>query len=342
MRILQAAPPWFTVPPLRYGGIELVVAALTDGLVAAGHDVTLVASGGSRTNAHLHSVYDTPPSPLLGDTIAELSHALAAHRMAAGFDLVHDHTPLGAALGAAIDGPPVVHTVHGAWTKNACRLYRMISEDVHLVALSDDHASRAPADVRIAGTVHNGIDLDCYPFGATASDHLVWLGRAGPDKGADIAVDVARRTGRPLRMAIKVNEAAEHAWWREVLAPKLEGHHVDITMNATHHQKVSLLRDAVALLAPLRWDEPFGLVLVEASACGTPAVAFARGAASEIIVDGETGVLVEPGDVEAMVEAVDVAATLDRRACRTRVEEHFSAERMLAGYLEVYERVTSP
>lgn len=339
MQILQVAPPWFAVPPVRYGGTELVVAALTDGLVAAGHDVTLVASGGSRTTAHLQSVYDTPPSTQLGDSIVELPHVLSARREAAGFDLVHDHTPLGAAFGAVVAGPPVVHTVHGAWTEPMCRLYRQIAKDVHLVALSDDHASRAPADIPLAGTVHNGIDLARYPFGDTASRHLAWLGRAGPDKGADIAVDVARRTGLPLRMAIKVNEPAEHTWWRDVLVPKLEGHHVDVTLNATHHQKTTLLRDALALLVPLRWDEPFGLMMVEANACGTPVVAFARGAAPELVADGETGVLVEPDDVEALAAAVNEAAALDRRACRDRVEQRFSAERMLAGYLEVYERV---
>ena len=339
MRILQVAPPWFTVPPVRYGGTELVVAALTDGLVAAGHDVTLVASGGSRTTARLRSVYATPPSSALGDTLVELPHVLAARRGAADVDLVHDHSVLGAAVSAVVDGPPVVHTVHGAWTDPLCRVYREIAKDVHLVAISRDHADRAPADLPLAGTVHNGIDLDRYPFGDTASGHLAWLGRAGPDKGADIAVDVARRAGLPLRLAIKVNEPDERAWWHDVLVPKLEGHHVDVTLNATHHQKITLLRDALALVVPLGWDEPFGLMMTEANACGTPVVAFARGAAPELVADGETGVLVEPGDVDAMVAAVEEAATLDRRACRARVEAHFSAPRMLEGYLRVYERV---
>ena len=339
MRILQVAPPWFTVPPERYGGTELVAAALTDGLVAAGHEVTLVASGGSRTAAQLHSVYDTPPSTELGNVLVELPHVLAARRDAPGFDLVHDHTALGAAIGALGDGPPVVHTVHNAWTPPRCRLYREIAKDVHLVAISRDHASRAPTDVPLAGTVHNGIDLDRYPFGDTAGAHLAWLGRAGPDKGADVAVEVARRTGLPLRMGIKVNEPDERRWWHDVLLPELEGHHVDVTLNATHHQKITLLRDALALVTPLSWDEPFGLMMVEANACGTPVVVFARGAAPELVADGETGVLVEPDDVAAMARAVEQAAGLDRRACRHHVEQHFSAGRMLAGYLQVYDQV---
>lgn len=340
MRILQVAPPWFAVPPPRYGGTELVVAALTDGLVAAGHEVTLFASGGSRTTAHLSTVYDTPPTADLGDAIVELPHVFAAHREAAGFDMVHDHTPVGATIGAVADGPPVVHTVHGAWTEATSRLYGEIGKQVHLVAISDDHASRAPADVPVFGVVPNGIDLAPYPFGAAPSDHLAWLGRAGSDKGADVAVEVARRTGRPLRMGIKVNEPDEHAWYDQVLQPLLQHCHVDVTLNATHQEKVELLQDAAAVLMPIRWDEPFGLVMVEANACGAPVIAFARGAAPEVLADGETGILVAPGDVDAMVAAVDRATELDRRACRRRVREHFSAERMLAGYLEVYERVT--
>lgn len=339
MRILQIAPPWFPVPPPGYGGTELVVSALTDGLVAMGHDVTLVASGGSRTSAHLCTVYDRAPSRQLGDSVTELPHVLAGHRRRADFDLVHDHTPLGASLASLAPGPPVVHTVHGPWEEPLVRLYRTICRQVHLVAISHDHAGRAPVDIVLAGIVHNGIDVDRYPFNGDPSRHLAWLGRAGPDKGADLAVEVARRTGRPLRIGMKVNEPAEERWWHEVLEPRIVGQPVEVTFNATHRQKVELLRDALALLAPLRWDEPFGLVLVEAQACGTPVIAFARGAAPELVADGTTGVVVAPDDLDAMVDAVDRVGALERRDCRARVVERFSAARMVDGYATVYDRV---
>lgn len=340
VQVLQIAPPWFEVPPLRYGGTEVVVAGLTDGLVAAGHDVTLLASGGSRTAGCLRTVYDEPPSGQLGDLLVELPHVLAGYRDRWRHDLVHDHTPVGVAVGAMLDGPPIVHTVHGAWTPTLCRLYREVSKDVHLVAISHDHAARAPADLTLAGVVPNGIDLSRYPLSEEPSRDLGWVGRAGPDKGADIAVEVAHRLGRRLRMAVKINEPAEREWWDRVMVPHLDEVEVDVVRNATHAQKLEVLQGSQVLLFPIRWDEPFGLVMAEANACGTPVVAFRRGSAPEVLADGVTGVLVEPGDVDALTAAVDAAGRLDRRACRAHVAHSFSIERMVAGYLQLYERLT--
>lgn len=340
MRILQVAPPWFAVPPPRYGGIELVVSGLADGLVDAGHDTTLLASGGSVTRARLLTVYDEAPSVMLGDTMTELAHALRAYGDPSGYDLVHDHTALGAALGAVAQGPPVVHTLHGPWTDAAVRLYRLISDRVHLVAISHDQASRVPSDVTLAGVVHNGVPVERYPFGAGGGGYLAFLGRASEEKGPATAIEVARRLGRPLRMAIKVNEAAERRYFDEVLTP-LFGPDVEVVVDATHAEKVDILSGAPVLLMPITWPEPFGLVLTEAGACGTPVVAFALGAAPEIVDDGRSGVLVPPGDVDAFCDAVERAERLDRRACRDHVVHNFSTAPMVAGYTAIYERVTA-
>lgn len=339
MRILQVAPPWFTVPPTRYGGVEMVVADLVEGLVAAGHDVTLLASGGSRTSARLHTVFDEPPSTALGSTLVELAHVLALDDLGR-FDVVHDHTVLGTArLALRADGPVAVHTLHGAWDPVTLAVYDRLGRDVALVAISHDQAARAHG-VPLAGVVHNGIDPARYPVVVDRGDELVFLGRASPDKGPVEAIEVARRTGRPLAMAIKVNERDEHAYWHEAIVPRLGTADVRVVRDATHEEKVELLAHAHALVAPIQWDEPFGLVLVEAGACGVPVVAFARGAAPEIVRDGITGALVDQTDgVDGLCDAVDAVADVDGAACRRHVATRFSAARMVAGYLRVYERL---
>jgi glycosyltransferase involved in cell wall biosynthesis len=340
LRILQIAPPWFPVPPDRYGGAELVVAGLTDRLVDAGHDVTLLASGGSRTRARLRTVFADPPSQLLGDPVIEARHILAGYDDRSSYDVIHDHTLIGTVLGSRLSGPPVVHTLHGQWTPTNRPLYRDLGQHVSLVAISHDQAARA-GDIPVAGVVHNGIDIDQHPLGTGDGGYLAWLGRAGQDKGADVALQVAQKLGRPLRMGVKLNEPDEHAWWAQHMEPHLDDAGVEVIHNADHASKVALLRGASVLLFPIRWDEPFGLVMAEANACGTPVVAFARGAAPEVIADGTTGILVETDDIDGMCAAVERAVTFDRSACRQWVADNFSTERMAAGYLRIYEQQAS-
>lgn len=336
MRILQLAPPWFTVPPVRYGGTELVISGLADQLVADGHDVTLLASGGSSTRAELRTVYPTPPSERLGDATVELPHVLAGYQDRHGFDVIHDHTVVGVGVGALLDGPPILHTVHGAWTPALCRLYAAVADRVALVAISHDHAAHAPSGLPLAGVVHNGIDAARYPFEARSRGHLAWVGRAGADKGADLAVAVAARLGLPLHMAMKLNEPDEHRWWDEVMIPLLENTDTTVIHNATHAQKLAILQGAVALLFPIRWDEPFGLTMIEGGACGTPVAAFGRGAVPEVVDHGRTGWVLPPDDVEAMCAAVEGAEAIDRATCRAHVERHFATARMARGYERLY------
>ncbi len=341
MRILQVAPPWFAVPPEGYGGIEAVVANLTDGLVAAGHEVTLLAAGGSRTTAHLCTVHPSPPSEALGDLVAEALHHLAVDELGP-FDVVHDHTLFGTIRLVAAGTRHLVHTLHGPWTPHVRGIYERIGDRVSLVAISR-HQAAAAGRVRVAVTIPHGIDTMRFPMSLHRTDELVFVGRATPDKGPVTAVEVARRTGRPLAMAIKVNEPQERAYWRDVVLPLLKGVDANVVVNATHEDAVAMMARSYAVLVPIDWEEPFGLVMLEAAACGGRVVAFDRGAAGEIVVDGRTGLLVDPGEgVEGMCRAVDAAGTIFPGACREHAEQHYGVDAMVQAHLELYERVTVP
>jgi glycosyltransferase involved in cell wall biosynthesis len=343
MRILQIAPPWFTVPPTGYGGIERVVAALSDGLVDAGHDVTLLASGGSTSKAEVVSVFDTPPSSDLGSTCHELTHVVAGYARRHEFDVIHDHAGFtGAAMGALLDGPPVVHTLHGPWTPEVAALHRQIGDDLHRVAISHDQRSRAPADVRIDHVVHNGLSLTEHPFRAHADPdrHLAFVGRANREKGPEVAVRIARAAGRHLKMAVKINEPPEQVYWDRVVAPLLVGADVEVVRNGTAQDAIDVMSGAEATLFPIAWPEPFGLVMIESMAVGTPVLAYRGGASTELIVDGTTGFLLDPGDVDGMVAAAARVGQLDRAASRAHVRERFSSAAMVAGYETVFAALT--
>lgn len=338
MRIAQLAPPWFAVPPERYGGIEWVVALLADGLADRGHDVTLYASGGSRTRARLVSVFDPPPgATLIGDSWHDAIHAMTAYEDAASFDVIHDHSGLiGPAIGSHVS-VPVVHTLHGPFTEEAKRYYRMLSGRVWFVAISDAQRSFCP-DLSYAGTVYNGIDLDLHALRTEKEDFLLFLGRVNREKGPEIAVEVAHRTGRKLVMAVKKAEAFEQEYWEQVVEPLLDGSE-EIIGEITLDEKVDLLSRARAVLFPIQWPEPFGLVMTESMACGTPVIAFPYGAAPEVIDHGTSGFLVS--SIDEMCEAVERAPEIRAEAARAHVAQRFGADQMVAGYERVFEQVTA-
>lgn len=339
MHVAVIAPPWFTVPPTGYGGIELVVALLADGLVARGHDVTLFASGGSQTKARLVSPLIDPPDPaLLGNTWFDAYHATSAYlEIDHAYDVVHDHSGIvGASLGGLCRGnPPVVHTLHGPWTEPSRKLYGLLHEHVHLVAISTAQQADNPG-IRYAGVVHNGIDLGAYPYVEEKDDFLVYIGRANPDKGPTLAIEVARRAGLPLAMIVKKSEPFERAYWDEIVAPVLHDE-VEVYEAVTHERKVDLLGRARAMVFPIQWPEPFGLVMVESMACGTPVVACPAGAAVELVEEGVTGFLRE--SIDGLVEAVGEVGRCSPAACRARVQHRFSAEAMVSGYERIFRSV---
>jgi glycosyltransferase involved in cell wall biosynthesis len=337
MRIAVIAPPWYTVPPSGYGGIEWVVSLLSDGLTERGHDVTLFAPPGSETEAELvPPLPKVPPEELIGDPWYEAAHAVSAYEHGDEFDLLHDHTgPVGVSIGAMSDCP-TVHTLHGPFTDETTMLYRRIARRHWFVAISESQRSMGPPNLRWAGVVHNGIPVDRYPFREEKDDFVFFLGRADEEKAPHLAIEAARRAGRRLVMCVTTKNEREQAYWADKVVPLL-GDDVEVRGECDQDQKAELLARARALLFPIQWPEPFGLVMTEAMACGTPVVAWRNGSVPEVVSDGETGFIVS--SVKEMAAAVDRVGDLDPHVMRTWVIERFSAEAMVADYERVYQRV---
>ena len=337
MRIAILAPPWFPIPPPRYGGIEWVVALLADGLVDAGHDVTLFATAEARTRANLVPSFPEARPLEIGKTWTELLHALPCVGASDEFDIVNDHTgPLGAVLGG-LTSTPFLHTVHGTVTGDPGKMYAWIARvapDVRLVSISLNQRKPSP-DLPWAANIPNALDLAAYPVQPHRGDYLLFLGRLSQDKGCHRAIDVATEAGVPLKIAGKMRDAAEKLYFETAVRPRL-GPGVEYLGEVTHAEKIDLLQNARATLFPIQWEEPFGLVLVESMACGTPVIATRRGAVPEVVADGRSGIVVD--DASEMVAALADADRLDPFECRRYVEERFSPDRMVRDYEVAYER----
>ncbi len=337
MRIAILSPVWFPVPPVGYGGIEWIVSLLADGLVETGHDVTLFASGDSSTAATLASVFEEAPSAEIGKSGPELRHALSCYERADEFDIVNDHSgPLAAAVGAAV-ATPVVHTVHGPLTGRDGELYASLARvapQVGLISLSLNQRKPQP-DLPWVATCHNALDLDAYPVHSERGEYLLFLGRMSADKGCHRACEVAREAGVPLRIAGKMREPAERDYFEEFVEPHLGIRGIEYLGEVSHGKKVELLQDARATLFPIDWEEPFGLVMIESMACGTPVIATRWGAVPEVIDDGRTGIIVD--DWRQTAGVLEAADALDPDEMRRVVEESFTPARMVADYVAAYE-----
>jgi glycosyltransferase involved in cell wall biosynthesis len=337
MRIAVLAPPWFAVPPSGYGGIEWVVALLADGLAESGHDVTLFATRDSRTKARLGYVFERAPSEHIGRTAWELRHVLACYERAEDFDVINDHSgPAAAAVGGAI-ATPVVHTVHGPLDGEPGRIYASlaaVAPDVGLVSLSLNQRKPLP-ELNWIANCPNALDFSVYPCKPHRGDYLLFLGRLSPDKGAHRAIAVAMEADLPLKIAGKLREQKEQQYFREYVEPHLGHHGIEFLGEVNHGQKVELLQDARATLFPIEWEEPFGLVMIESMACGTPVIATRYGAVPEVIEHGRSGIIVD--HYRQMAAALEDLDRIDPLECRRYVEERFAPERMVASYLEAYE-----
>ena len=332
LRIGLIAPPWVPVPPSVYGGTEQVIDVLARGLTEAGHEVTLFASGDSTCPVARRWLYPKA----LGTTtslFAEMGQVQAAYDEFADLDVIHDHTLLGP-LWALAEGavPPIVTTSHGPFTPVLRRHFETIADRVAVVAISHHQLSTAPG-LRGATVIHHGIDVERIPEGAGDGGYVLFLGRMSPDKGPDRAILAARAAGRRILVAAKMWEPEEQRYFREHVEPLL-GPDATYVGEPTVAEKFALLAGAAALVNPIRWAEPFGLVMIEALASGTPVLAFAEGSAPEIVEDGVTGFVCR--DHDELVERLGRVDEIDRARCRAAAVSRFSRQRMVNDHVLLY------
>ena len=339
MKILQVAPLWERVPPPGYGGTEAVVSVLTDALVRAGHDVTLWASGDSLTLAELRSIY---PRGLrtAGDvsdcTPYEWVHAGAAIAGAKEFDIIHNHAMEPVMALAGLVNVPMLTTMHCLITSDTRIVWQHYSGYYNTISRAQFSTVPPLKKPQHAGAVRNAVDVASFPFSTQKDDYLLCLNRVAPEKGTHLAIEAARRAGRKLIIAGKV-DPVDRDYYEAAVKPRVDGRDVVFLGEADQRTKRELYARAACVLVPICWEEPFGLVMVEAMACGTPVIAFARGAAPELIVDGETGFLVD--DVDSMLEALGKIDTIEPDCFRQHVEANFDVPVMVEGYLRLYREI---
>ena len=337
MRIGLVSTPWVPVPPPAYGGIEIVVDRLARGLASAGHDVLLAAPANSTCPVpHVPGLAEVDPGAgITGDAITELNHVITAYAAMADMDVIHDHTVSGPLYRHRPAGVPVVTTNHGPFVPMVNGLYKQMAYDTTIVAISKNQAATAEG-VQIRTVIHHGLDVDSVPVGSGDGGFAVCLGRMNPTKGIREAILIARDAGIPLRIAAKMREEAEHDYFDTQIAPLLSDE-IEYVGELDEPAKLELLGQAIALLNPIQWPEPFGLVMIESLACGTPVVTTSAGSVPEIIDDGLTGFIRD--DLRDLADMLHKAAKLDRSECRRVAQDRFSVSRMVADHLELYAKL---
>jgi glycosyltransferase involved in cell wall biosynthesis len=340
MKILQIAPLWETVPPPAYGGTEAVVYDLVEELVRQGHDITLWASGDSRTSARLQSCYPRSLRTAEGlecKSVYSWQHAVLSLKHAGEYDIIHNHAGEEImALSHLVPDKPMLTTMHCLVTPDTQFVWDRYEGQFNTISWSQRQTMPSVAGGTFRGVAYNGIDVSSFPFQAEKGDYLLFLSRICEEKGPHLAVEVARRAGKRLVMAGKVDHN-DRDFFHRVVEPLVDGSQVVFMGEADGAMKRELYRSALCVLLPIIWEEPFGLVMTEAMACGKPVIVFNRGAASEIVDHGETGFLVE--NVDEMVRAVDEVRTIDPAYCRAQVKRRFDAPVMARRYVEIYEEI---
>jgi glycosyltransferase involved in cell wall biosynthesis len=331
------APPWFPLPPNRYGGIEKIVSILADGLAARGHRVTLFASGDSFSQATLSHVLAKAPSKKINNgTYLEAIHSLAAYAKARHFNIIHDHDGIvSRSLGAIINQLlkiPVVATLHGPVTPPIKNFFKVTGSSIFLITLTDFQRNQLQG-LNYLATIPNAIEISNFPFTTRKEDFLLFVGRMNPEKGAGIAARIARMVNRRLIMIGKLNEPEEKIYFEKCVRPYLNKNVIFIG-EVDQKTKLDLYAKASCTLFPIQWDEPFGLVMIESMACGTPVIAFRRGSVPEIIKHGETGFIVE--SVPEMIKAIKKIERINNKVCRKYVAEKFNVTSFLDKHEEAY------
>lgn len=336
LRIGLISPPWVPVPPVTYGGTELVVDTMARGFAEAGHEVLLVATADSTCPVRTISVFDLPPRPM-NTTAEELRHVQGAYDELEGeVDVIHDHTLAGPvwAIAAGVR-TPVVTTAHGRITDRTRGIYAMVGRSVRLTAISYRQQELA-GELPFHDVIHHGIDPERFHPGAGDGGYLMFVGRMSFEKGVREAVLIARGAGLPIIVVSKMREDAEIDYFEDQVRPVADDS-VTFLGEICPQERDRYLRRAIALVNPIAWEEPFGLTMIESLALGTPAIVTRRGAAPEIIADGVTGFIID--GVDDGVAAVGRIGEINREACRAAVEGYFSADRMVGQYVELYRHV---
>ncbi len=335
MRIAMLAPIAWRTPPRQYGPWELVTSLLTEALVARGVDVTLFATADSITSGTLRAVsavgYEEDRT--VDAKVWESLHISEVFESAGEFDLIHNQFDFLPLTYSRLVSVPMLTTIHGFSSSRIMPVYRRYNDRVHYVSISD--ADRSP-DLDYIATIYHGIRMEEFTFREKPGEYLLFFGRIHPDKGAREAIEIARRAGRRLVMAGIVQDERYH---ETQVKPYIDGTNVEFVGSADPELRDELLGGALALLHPIGFNEPFGLSVVEAMACGTPAVVFSRGSMPELVEPGRNGFLT--GSVEEAVEALKGIEEIDRGECRRSVEERFTVDRMVERYIDVYERIIS-
>lgn len=335
MRIAVVAPSAYPVPPHGYGGTERVISLLVEGLVCRGHAVTLFASGDSQTTATLSSSYPQALGAHYMTWADQACHASQAFLDPSQFDVIHNHTSLSGLLYSLFVNTPTLHTIHYFEEETSDpAFYREWPAQQLVVISQSQRALLAHPDP--VWVVYNGVDFDTIPLCQDKHDYLLHIGRLSEWKGTHLAVEVARRTGRRLILAGKIENAA---FWKRQIAPHIDGEQIQFRGVVGGAERLMLFQHASALLFPVQWSEPFGLVLVEALACGTPVICFDRGSVPEIVTPGRSGWIV--ADVDEMCTALGQLDHLDPAMCRAMVEQRFSAVHMVEQYERIYETLVA-
>jgi glycosyltransferase involved in cell wall biosynthesis len=333
MDIAIIAPPWLPVPAPAYGGTEAVLDVLARGLQEAGHEVLLVCHPDSQCPVPKASVVPAEDAVPMGRSSIELEHVIGAYELVQDCDVVHDNTLAGPIYSARYPTLPVVTTNHNLFNRKYNAIYGAVVPRVALVAISNSHATST--HLPIDAVVYHGVNVDDYPFGAGDGGYVALLGRMTENKGVHRAIAVAKAAGMRLKIAAKMREPHEHAYFDQFVRPHL-GDDVEYLGEVGADGKRELLKSAAALLNPISWREPFGMVMLEALACGTPVIGCPQGAAPEIVEHGVTGFL---GDSDAeLIDGLLSIDQIDRGVCREHVRQQFSVERMVEGYVRVFER----
>ena len=342
MRVAQITPLWEQVPPVGYGGTESVVSLLTEELVQRGHHVTLFASGDSETRAHLEAGCDRALRPLgmLPPEYAqhEARQLTKVFDHADQFDVIHSHMDLAALSYGERSLTPVVHTVHGILTAVTGKLFSQYHRE-NFISISNSQR-RDDLGLNYVATVYNAIDPSQFEFYPQPAEppYLAFLGRMSLEKGPHLAIEIAKRSGWPLKMAGKIY-FENKIFFDQQIAPHIDGQQIQFLGEVSQAEKAALMGQATATLFPITWPEPFGLVMTESMACGTPVIAMAMGSAPEIVVDGSTGFLCHT--VEDCIEALAKIPSISRQDCRDHVVVNFGVARMVDGYEAVYRQLIS-